>query len=378
VITVRPTADGDLAGLSALFEARFGHPITAEEWTWKYRHLPGASRSLVAVDGAGTVLAHAGLVRLPARWGGGEGGLWQLVDFAGRAGGGGGGLRPPLLEVGRQLLSDLPVPPDVPWMFGFPNVRHFRLGARMFGYRHHSSLMQMAGPLPAAPPAAGCRLETGDTCGDWAAAVWERCAVRGIRRSAAFLNWRYWARPQRYYRFYRLWNEEEAEGLAVFAFVGQEAWAAELWLPPPGEWYAPMLAAAADLRAAGLHTWRFWPLPAAAPGCKAAAACTGAPSAGGLLRQLGLRAEGEPLFVAMISRDAPTAGTAMGGFDPAGHADRSKGSAGAPAANTILAAHAPSGAHAAERVAADGVAPEPIAPAAAAGFYYAMGDYDVV
>ena len=360
MITVRPTAGGDLGGLSTLFEARFGHPISAEEWTWKYQHLPGISRSLVAVDGAGTVLAHAGLVRLPARWGGGLGGLWQLVDFAGRAGAAGGGLRPPLLEVGRQLLSDLPVPPDVPWMFGFPNVRHFRLGARVFGYRHHSSLAQLAGPLPDPPAeaAAGCRLETGDSCGDWAAAIWERCAVRGIDRSVAFLNWRYWARPRRYYRFYRLWNEAGAEGLAVFAFVGQEAWAAELWLPPAGEWYSAMLAVAADLRAAGLRTWRFWPLPAAAPGC-------GAPAAGGLLRQLGLRAEGEPLFVAMISRDAETAGTALA---------RDAGGAGD--------AGPPRRANAEERTAgstgAGGVAPEPFAPAAAAGFYYAMGDYDVV
>ena len=370
MITVRPTAAGDLGGLSTLFEARFGHAITAEEWTWKYQHLPGTSRSLVAVDGAGTVLAHAGLVRLPARWGGGLGGLWQLVDFAGRAGAAGGGLRPPLLEVGRQLLSDLPVPPDVPWMFGFPNVRHFRLGARVFGYRHHSSLAQLAGPLPdvpAAAAAAGCRLETGDSCGDWAAAIWERCAVRGIDRSVAFLNWRYWARPRRYYRFYRLWNEAGTEGLAVFAFVGEEAWAAELWLPPAGEWYSAMLAVAADLRAAGLRTWRFWPLPAAAPGCTAALGTgaplgSGAPPAGGLLRQLGLRAEGEPLFVAMISRDAETAGTAAGGDASApGRANAGDAAAGAAAGTG-----------------ADGVAPEPLAPAAAAGFYYAMGDYDVV
>ncbi|HXO42553.1 MAG TPA: hypothetical protein VN999_13960, partial [Thermoanaerobaculia bacterium] len=122
MISLRPTEPGDLPGLSALFEARFGHPLTPEEWTWKYRQLPGEARSLVAVRaaraatavevpeavavagaagaagaggataGAGEVVAHAGALRLPARWRGGQGGIWQLVDFVGRAAG--RGLRP--------------------------------------------------------------------------------------------------------------------------------------------------------------------------------------------------------------------------------------------------------------------------------------------
>jgi hypothetical protein len=135
--------------------------------------------------------------------------------------------------------------------------------------------------------------------------------VLGVRRSAAFLNWRYHARPQRYYRFYRL-GRPGASGLAVFAFVGQEAWATEIWLPPAGEWYSAMLAVAADLRAAGLRTWRFWPPPAAA-------------GTAALLARLGVRPDGEPRFVGCR-------GPAQGGVDPI---------------------------------------------AAAAGFYYAMGDYDL-
>jgi hypothetical protein len=311
LITVRPTAAGDLAVLGALFESRFGHPLTVEEWTWKYRQLPGRARSMVAVDGSGAVLAHAGALRLAARWRGGEGGIWQLVDFAGSAGG--GGLRPPLVELGRQLLADLPGEGDAPWIFGFPSDRHFRLGQRVFGYRPVTALAQLAGPLPEVrePPAADRgELWSGDRCDDWAEAVWERCAVRGVRRSAAFLNWRYWARPHRYYRCYRL-RQAGGEGLAVFAFVGDEAWAAELWLPPPGEWYAPMLAIAADLRAVGMRSWRFWPPPDGA--------------AGSLLSRLGVQAGGEPRFVGCR-------GAAHGATDPA---------------------------------------------ADAGGFYYAMGDHDL-
>lgn len=280
-VEIRATRPEDLPSLSALFEQRFGHPLDPEEWEWKYRLLPGESRSRVAVAG-GEVVAHAGALCLPARLPEGDAGIWQLVDFAGTAK---GGLRPPLVDLGRQLLADLPRPQDAPWIFGFPSERHFRLGERVFGYKPLVELETLAGPLPEGTSDA--RLETGDQAGEWAERIWERCGVPGVRRSAAFLNWRYWARPRRYYRFYRMVSGAE-EGLAVFAFVGEEAWAAEIWLPPSGEWYPSMLAAAADLRAAGLRGWRFW--PPVSPGLDP------------LYRQLGLRPTGERRFVGCRGR----------------------------------------------------------------------------
>ena len=296
-VSFRATAPQDLPALADFFTARFGRAWTPEEWVWKYRALPGEARSLLAVSDGGEILAHAGALCLPARGtrlevsclspsspgeGGWEGageegrgdeglgrgrsdaGIWQLVDFAGtprRR-----GLRPPLVELGRQLLAGLPRPGDVPWIFGFPSERHFRLGERVFGYRPLTVVEELGGPLPEGRSPAGVEVETGDSCGPWAEAAWEACGVTGVRRSAAFLNWRYHARPHRYYRFYRLFAGG-AEGLAVFAFVGEEAWAAELWLPPAGghrEWYPSLLAVAADLRAAGLRSWRFWPAGALA------------------------------------------------------------------------------------------------------------------
>jgi hypothetical protein len=300
----RPTAPEDLLALAAFFAERFGHPSTPEEWVWKYRSLPGEARSLLAVDGEGAILAHAGALCLPARRHGGEAGIWQLVDWAGTAR---RGLRPPLVELGRLLLADLPRDGDAPWIFGFPSERHFRLGERVFGYRPLAAFEELAGPLPETPAPAGVAIEAGDSCGDWAEAAWEACAVDGVRRSAAFLNWRYYARPHRYYRFYQL-----GAGFAVFAFVGEEAWAAELWLPPGGEWYPSLLAVAADLRAAGLRRWRFWPPP---PGLRL----------DGALAALGLRPAGERRFIGCRGRAGSTA-------DPA---------------------------------------------AAARGFFYAMGDYDL-
>jgi hypothetical protein len=369
MIEVRATEEADLASLSALFAERFGHPLTAEEWAWKYRQVPGEGRSLVAVDAAGAVVAHAGLLRLAARWRGGSGGIWQLVDFVGAPRG--GALRPALVGVGRKLLADLPAAGEVPWMFGFPSERHFRLGNRVFGYRWLTRILPLAGELPGPASAAAAAaadgdvgqplFAAGDSCGDWAAAVWERCGVLGVERRAAFLNWRYWARPGRYYRFYRLRAADPsgAEGLAVFAFVGDEAWAAELWLPPGGEWYAPLLAVAGDLRAAGLRRWRFWPPPVA----------------GG--------AEPAPRPVELAERgESPEAYPPADPFEPQDDSDPGQpASANPPRSPEPTAAVLwrlglrPDGdvRWVAYRGATDGADPA----AAAAGFYHAMGDFDL-
>jgi hypothetical protein len=288
-LALRATEPADLPALSALFERRFGHPLAAAEWEWKYRRIsdagPGEGRSLVAVAG-GHVVAHAGALRLAARWRGEggevrEGGLWQLADFAGEAG---TGLRPPLVALGRRLLADLPGSDDAPWIFGFPSERHFRLGVHAFGYRPLATLQPLAGEIPRATASAAVDLAVSDSCGGWAEAIWARSEALGVRRSAAFLNWRYHARPERYYRFYRL-SAPGGEGLLVFAFVGAEAWAAEVWLGSGAEWYPSLLAVAADLRASGLGTWRFWPgLPEPLPAA------------------LGLAPAGEPVFVGCRGR----------------------------------------------------------------------------
>src|SRR4051794_39510228 len=154
--------------------------MTAEEWEWKYRSLPGEARSLVAVERGRpeSLLAHAGALCLPARRQDREVGVWQLVDWAGTTRR--RGLRPPLIELGRRLLADLPRAGEAPFLFGFPSERHFRLGERAFGYRPLAEVTELAGALPAAAGAAELpAVDSGDSCGDWAAAAWEACGVAG-------------------------------------------------------------------------------------------------------------------------------------------------------------------------------------------------------
>lgn len=314
-VEVRPVTEEDLPGLAALFEERFGHPWSPAEWTWKYRALPGEARSWVAVRGA-RVLAHAGALRLEARPPSDERGtIWQLTDWMGSVEA--GGLRPPLVLLGRRLLADLPGPDDAPWIFGFPSDRHMALGERTFGYLPLPPVQPLGGDLARAVEvdereagsAETVPREVTDRCGDWAEAAWSACGVPSVRRSVAFLNWRYHARPGRYYRVYRIAPADGAgpDGLAVFAFVASLARGAELWLPPApsgaGEarerWAPALRAVARDLLAAGLESWQLWPPPAdsgLAP----------------LLDDLGLRPTGAPVTMGCRGR-----GGAVDGPSPA-------------------------------------------------------------
>ena len=308
MMRARAAAPTDLPALLELFERSFGHAVTAAAWEWKYRSAPGEARSVLAERG-GRPVAHAGALCLPARLRGARRGIWQLVDFMGTTAG--AGLRPPLVVAGRALLADLPRRGDAPWIFGFPSRRHFALGERAFGYAPLHTVQPWTGALSEADPSAADGPEVSDQAGEWAERAWEACGVDSVARSVAFLNWRYHARPDRYYRFYRLRPPDgRAEGLAVFALHAPVALAAELWLPPGGDWGPALRAAGRDLARAGMSEWRFWPPP---PGLALEAR----------LAELGCRPAGAPVFVGCRGADAGP-------------------------------------------VAAD------------AGFYYAMGDYDLV
>ena len=129
-------------------------------------------------------------------------------------------------------------------------------------------------------------VEITEQSGAWSSALWESLRLTGVRRSQAFLDWRYYARPGRYYRFYRL-RRRGAEGFAVFGYAGEEASAAELWLPE-GEGGADLLAAtAADLRGLGMRSWTFWP-----PDARHAA----------LVERVGARAADESVFAGCRGR----------------------------------------------------------------------------
>jgi hypothetical protein len=72
-------------------------------------------------------------------------------------------------------------------------------------------------------------------------------------------------------------------------FHGQQAHAAELWLPVGSDWRRGLLGVAADLRALGMRTWSFWPPPHA--------------ETAEILHTLYVGPGGDPIFLGCCMRD---------------------------------------------------------------------------
>jgi len=260
---IRPSEPGDQAALDGLFRSRFGHGVSRETLAWKYELAPGRSRSLVAEAAGRGVVAHAGALGLPARAADRTAFLWQVSDVV--AARETSGLRPAIVDLLDALFASIPGEEDWPWLFGFPGDRHHRLGERLYGYRPLAPVAELGGNLDrvaAGPPIGGT-----DRAEPWAEEAWRACDVDSVARTVEFLAWRYWSRPDRYYRFYRLEGGAAAPGLVVFAFQGEEARATELWLPggDPLAYELSLRRVAADLLDSGIDRWTFWGYPAAAP-----------------------------------------------------------------------------------------------------------------
>jgi len=64
-ITIRPWRPGDKGAIVRLFGEVFGHPLSVEQWRWKYQGRgPDAFVACVAEDASGALLGHAGAMRL--------------------------------------------------------------------------------------------------------------------------------------------------------------------------------------------------------------------------------------------------------------------------------------------------------------------------
>ncbi|HEY1435544.1 MAG TPA: hypothetical protein VGG65_09230, partial [Thermoanaerobaculia bacterium] len=154
---------------------------------------------------------------------------------------------------------------DVPFCFGFPNARALRVSERIVGSRTLFPIGLKKTPIEAfgAPPAD---MEAGDSVDEAFAALWEagrpaftHAAVRDRER----VNWRFHARPTRYYRMVARREGRALAGWAVLSVVGEEATVADYLGREPDGGDLPLLFAAAADEARRLGALRlvFWEPP---------------------------------------------------------------------------------------------------------------------
>ncbi len=260
-VAVRPYRPDDFGALQRLFRRAFESELPEDLWRWKYERSPFRHLGVVG-EKDGLVVAYYG------------GWVWRIrgagrvlealalndtmTDPAVRMAG-----RHPILVPLHEAVLSFAREQGVGSYGGFPNPRAARFGSRFLGYRYERLLrLQASAESLVAPLPAGLSVTIGQTFGEGHDRLASRIhALPGFRteRSRDVLNWRFHARPDRYYGVYEVEGRDGPEAYAVVSTVGPLALLVDL--QAPGESRSPALAAllsavAADLVPRGISQLR--------------------------------------------------------------------------------------------------------------------------
>jgi hypothetical protein len=291
---IRDATAADAPGIRRLFARIFKTELSEEEWLWKFERDPDGWHGVVGVLDGEIVGNYAG-------WGmrflldGQPRLLYSVGDVATdpsvRALGGRRGVYRAMAEAFYDRVGR-----EVPFCFGFPNARALRVSERIVGSRTLFPIGLKKTPVESfGPPPAD--MGTGELVDEAFDPLWEvarRGPVHAAVRDRLRVNWRFHARPNRYYRM--VWRKQgrELAGWAVLSVVGEEATVADfLGREPDGRDLAPLFAAAADEAGRlGARRLVFWEPPAG-------------PGRGPIAALPGERADaGFPMIVRVFDEDA--------------------------------------------------------------------------
>ena len=170
---IREATAADAAGIRRLFERVFGHPLSEEQWRWKFEQNPDGWRATVGVPTArSSATTRAGarsfvLAGEPTL-------LYSVGDVATdpsvRALGGRRGVYREMTNAFYAGIAGL-----VPFCYGFPNARALRVSERIVGSRTLFPVEIASVPVERfGPPPAD--VETGDSVDESFDALWREAA----------------------------------------------------------------------------------------------------------------------------------------------------------------------------------------------------------
>jgi len=293
--TVRVAEPGDGACIRSLHARVFGSEMSEAEWSWKFESNPDGRFGVVAVVDGRIVGNYAG-------WGmrflvGGTPALVYAVgdvatEPSARKLGGRHGVYRTMVDAFYGALAG-----RVPFCFGFPNDRALAVSNRLAGTRTLHPIRQIlvdCAEFPEPPAGAG----SGDFVDESFDPLWD-AASRFLKnapvRDRARVNWRFHARPNRYYRM--VWWKEAGRqrAWAALSVSGQDALVADfLGSDRDGRDLPPLFAAAAaEARRMGARRLVFWETPGG-PGRDAIARLAGERAAAGF--SIAARVLDEPRF----------------------------------------------------------------------------------
>jgi hypothetical protein len=260
---VREATAADAPGVRELFARVFGKELPEEEWRWKFERDPDGWSGVVAVAQGRIIGNYAGwATRLLVD--GEERLSYSVGDVAThpetRRLGGLRGVYRAMVELFYEIVG-----PHVPFCFGFPNARALETSNRVARTRTLFPIRELRVPCGAfAPPPSDA--VAGDFVAESFDPLW-RAAAAYLRdaavRDRARANWRFHARPSRYYRMVWRAREGRDRAWAVLSVTGQEALVADYLGEDPLGRDLPSLfaAAAAEAGRLGAQSLVFWETP---------------------------------------------------------------------------------------------------------------------
>lgn len=210
--TISELSPVDIPQACELFHRVFGHPITPDQWLWKYTDGPRlGSLNWVARDPSGNMVGHAGATVFAGTAGGVAVSMAQvcdvMVDKIARGGGNASNVYPQLMRVLQASIADRFIQP---YAYGFSGLRPYKLGHRLGLYQER----QHCRPgyfVPLEAPNWRTSL--------WAIrqSVWSQPTLDTlwarhlqmqtspiVQRTGAYLNWRYHKHPSHNYKLWVL------------------------------------------------------------------------------------------------------------------------------------------------------------------------------
>ncbi|MEP7131746.1 MAG: GNAT family N-acetyltransferase [Acidobacteriota bacterium] len=289
---IREATAADAPGIRQLFARTFGAELSDAEWSWKFEQDPDGWYAIVAEEAGEIVANYAG-------WGmrfsleGQETLLYSVGDVATdrRA----RGLGKDVYRAMAGAFYETVGARGVPFCFGFPNARALAISHRLIGSRTLFPVREVRLPVISLPPPPAAA-QSGEFVGEAFDALWasSRGSIRsGAWRDRARANWRFHARPSRYYRMVWVDGPRGMTSWATLSVTGERALVAD-WLAVEGGAALPELLAAAASEASklGARELVLWETP-------------GGPGRDAISRLPGERADaGFPLIVRSFDDDA--------------------------------------------------------------------------
>jgi len=261
---VRIATPEDAPGIRRLFRRVFGREMPAEEWEWKFARDPDGWFGTVAVSGGEIVGNYAGWA-LRMLLDGEERLVYSVGDVATdpavRALGGRRGVYRSMTELFYETVQER----GVPFCFGFPNSRALEISNRFAATRPLLPVRERHVPSDSLPP--GPRdASAGDFVGEAFDPLWAEASVflrHAAVRDRARANWRFHARPTRYYRMVWRENAGRIRSWAVLSVTGELALVADFLSERPdgGDLLELFAAAASEASRLGARRLVFWETP---------------------------------------------------------------------------------------------------------------------